>query len=421
MGGLVRILIALALAAAAGTGPRYPRRFATMCILEDDFTEKKKETIAKLCAALVCSLNLWTRPAAPPLVIASGLTPAQRASLVGAGAEVVESPGLPPVAAAGWVGRERVRRYSFHKLHVYDPAIANARTVAFLDLDALAVRNATRLLVDFEPPAALPIDASCGLWHGQATTFSLPSSGAVVERGDAYFNSGVLVLQPDAAVAADLWRLYASGAFAHVDAGVEFETGRPRPSARHLEDPTERSRGPAREGPQGNVRVLLFRLRSTPGPPSRSRTFCRPTTTPPTADVQTRCPTSSTTAATPARGRTRPLTSRASPLSIARRRAARSRPPAARRPPAERAPGGPRRCAPSPSPSPGARAAGPTTARGRRPPARGRRFSRTSGPAPGGGRGGGGPPPPRPGAPSARGRGSPGPRAAAGAARPGRR
>ena len=99
-----------------------------------------------------------------------------RSLLEQAGAEVVESPPLPPWNSSGvlWRGRtcrsaplvcgnitEPPRLENFYRLHLWDPAVVGAAKVAYMDPDTMPIRDVSALLTDFEPPAVLPMGEQC--------------------------------------------------------------------------------------------------------------------------------------------------------------------------------------------------------------------------------------------------------------------
>ena len=71
----------LALAAAD------PTRFAAMCIPPPSLAPKEVEALARRCALHVCSLQLTTAPAEPPLVLVSGLADHHLKMIARAGSE----------------------------------------------------------------------------------------------------------------------------------------------------------------------------------------------------------------------------------------------------------------------------------------------------------------------------------------------
>jgi len=207
-------------------------RFASMCIASKGQDAATTATLARRCAMQVCSLMLTTRPAERPLVLVSGLGDGDVAQLRRAGAETVESPGIPPWNASGpvWAARPPrleaaaapARIYTFHKLHMWDPRFAGETRIAFVDSDALFVRNASALLAVEQVPAAWFMRDACkppnvpwAVWDA-----GIWIDGARVPKAQAYWNSGVVVFDPDAQVHAELWRLYRSGDFASLDPGA---------------------------------------------------------------------------------------------------------------------------------------------------------------------------------------------------------
>ena len=94
-----------------------------------------------MCARFVCSLIHTTRPSQRPLMLVNAaMPPRQRALLVAAGAEVVETPPLPPwnQSAVIWAARptalrayaEPKRIEQFYKLYLWHPAmVGHARRI----------------------------------------------------------------------------------------------------------------------------------------------------------------------------------------------------------------------------------------------------------------------------------------------------
>ena len=124
----------------------------------------------------------------------------------------------PPALAAS---KEPARLYTYHKLHAWDPRVVKgAPRVAFVDADAIYVRNASALL-EIEPPSAFYLRDACRPpnvpWHRWDPGIEI--DGEPVPKARAYWNTGVVVYEPDATVARDLWRLYATGDFASFDPG----------------------------------------------------------------------------------------------------------------------------------------------------------------------------------------------------------
>ena len=122
----------------------------------------------------------------------------------------------PPALAAS---KEPARLYTYHKLHAWDPRVVKgAPRVAFVDADAIYVRNASALL-EIEPPSAFYLRDPCRPpnipWHRWDPGIEI--DGEPVPKARAYWNTGVVVYEPDATVARDLWRLYATGDFASFD------------------------------------------------------------------------------------------------------------------------------------------------------------------------------------------------------------
>ena len=122
----------------------------------------------------------------------------------------------PPALAAS---KEPARLYTYHKLHAWDPRVVKgAPRVAFVDADAIYVRNASALL-EIEPPSAFYLRDACRPpnipWHRWDPGIEI--DGEPVPKARAYWNTGVVVYEPDATVARDLWRLYATGDFASFD------------------------------------------------------------------------------------------------------------------------------------------------------------------------------------------------------------
>ena len=208
-------------------------RFASMCIASEALSAKESEVLARRCALQVCSLMLTTAPAEPPLVMVHGLSERQVKLVERAGAETRASPGLRAWNATGVVWRDRparlealsepARKYTYHKLHMWDPAFVREPHVSFVDSDAVFVRNASALDArDLERPAAWFMRDSCkppnvawDLWDA-----GIYIDGAKVAKQDAYWNTGVVSYEPDAAVAAELWRMYGAGDFAALDPGA---------------------------------------------------------------------------------------------------------------------------------------------------------------------------------------------------------
>ena len=87
-----------------------------------------------------------------------------------------------------------------------------------MDADAIYVRNASALL-EIEPPSAFYLRDACRPpnipWHRWDPGIEI--DGEPVPKARAYWNTGVVVYEPDATVARDLWRLYATGDFASFD------------------------------------------------------------------------------------------------------------------------------------------------------------------------------------------------------------
>jgi len=207
-------------------------RFASMCIASPGLGAKEREALARRCALMVCSLLLTTAPAAKPLVMVSGLDAAQLGLLARAGAETVPSPGIGPWNSSGLVWRRRpaalaaaaepARLYTYHKLRMWDPAFVGARRVAFVDSDAVFVRNGSGLLETVAPPAALYLRDDCKPPNVPWETWDpgIIIDGAAVPKAAAYWNTGVVVYEPDAGVYGDLVAAYRSGDFAALDMGA---------------------------------------------------------------------------------------------------------------------------------------------------------------------------------------------------------
>ena len=111
----------------------------------------------------------------------------------------------PPALAAS---KEPARLYTYHKLHAWDPRVVKgAPRVAFVDADAIYVRNASALL-EIEPPSAFYLRDACRPpnvpWHRWDPGIEI--DGEPVPKARAYWNTGVVVYEPDATVARDLWR-----------------------------------------------------------------------------------------------------------------------------------------------------------------------------------------------------------------------
>ena len=224
-----RVLVWAAALARVVADPRY----ASMCIAGASLSEKDRDGLVRRCALHVCSLLLTTAPAAPPLVLVAGLEQRHLQLLARAGAETVQSPGIAPWNSSGlvWAARPAALRgaaapariYTYHKLHMWDPAVVRgASRVAFVDSDAIYVRNASALLDTAATPAAFflrddckPPNVAWDVWDP-----GIRIDGAVVKKAAAYWNTGVVVYEPDARVHADLWGLYATGDFAALDPGA---------------------------------------------------------------------------------------------------------------------------------------------------------------------------------------------------------
>ena len=221
--------IALDVAAEKPDGKVY----MSMCVATDRQTGQERKALITQCAIHVCSLMLTTmsRGDPRPLMLVSGLTSEEVGILSRAGAEVIESPGLRPWNATGDVWRRRPktmssdaepkRLYTFHKLHAWDPEVTKARRVAWIDSDAVVIRNATSLLQVPQVPAAWPMDDACrpkgipdDLWEQPIYV-----DGERVPKRDIYWNSGVVVFEPSQRDHDELWRHYDLGAFANTDPG----------------------------------------------------------------------------------------------------------------------------------------------------------------------------------------------------------
>ena len=221
--------IALDVAAEKPDGKVY----MSMCVATDRQTGQERKALITQCAIHVCSLMLTTmsRGDPRPLMLVSGLTSEEVGILSRAGAEVIESPGLRPWNATGDVWRRRPktmssdaepkRLYTFHKLHAWDPEVTKARRVAWIDSDAVVIRNATSLLQVPQVPAAWPMDDACrpkgipdDLWEQPIYV-----DGERVPKRDIYWNSGVVVFEPSQRDHDELWRHYDLGAYTNTDPG----------------------------------------------------------------------------------------------------------------------------------------------------------------------------------------------------------
>ena len=94
--------------------------------------------------------------------------------------------------------------------------------MAFVDSDAIFVRNSSALLDLETVPAAFfmrdackPPNVAWDMWDPGVYV-----DGERVKKADAYWNTGVVVYEPSAAVAAELWRMYDAGDFASFDPGA---------------------------------------------------------------------------------------------------------------------------------------------------------------------------------------------------------
>ncbi|KAJ1458137.1 hypothetical protein M885DRAFT_562265 [Pelagophyceae sp. CCMP2097] len=176
-------------------------RFASMCIASKGHAATTA-ALARRCAMQVCSLMLTTR---------SGRSSWSPASATAKSRSCKEQAAAAPA-----------RLYTYHKLHMWDLRFAGEARIAFVDSDALFVRNATALLSVEEVPAAWfmrnackPPNVSWAVWDA-----GIWIDGARVPKAQAYWDSGVVVFDPDAKVHAELWRLYRSGDFASLDPGA---------------------------------------------------------------------------------------------------------------------------------------------------------------------------------------------------------
>ena len=92
---------------------------------------------------------------------------------------------------------------------MWDPAfVGGAARVAFVDSDALFVRNASALS-DIDAPAAFYLRDDCKPPNVDWATWDpgIVIDGATVPKAEAYWNSGVVVYEPDAAIYAELERM----------------------------------------------------------------------------------------------------------------------------------------------------------------------------------------------------------------------
>mmetsp|Transcript_17067 Transcript_17067/g.28550 ORF Transcript_17067/g.28550 Transcript_17067/m.28550 type:complete len:323 (+) Transcript_17067:9-977(+) len=215
-------------------------RFASICIIDDTLEQNGGAIwrVVEMCAMHVCALSLLTSPLHPPLVLVNHIiNSSHRALLEHAGAEVIESPPLPQWNSSGvlWARRscrsaplvcganvtKPPRLGNFYRLHLWDPSIAGARKVAYLDPDTLPIRNASALLSDFEPPAALRLGDKCRTssrkWYEPPGGIFL--DGERIRKNDYYWNAGVVVLSPSTEAYNTLMAMFRSGSYPNADPG----------------------------------------------------------------------------------------------------------------------------------------------------------------------------------------------------------
>ena len=165
-----------------------------------------------MCARFVCSLIHTTRPSQRPLMLVNAaMPPRQRALLVAAGAEVVETPPLPPwnQSAVIWAARptalrayaEPKRIEQFYKLYLWHPAmVGHARRIVYIDPDALVIRSVAHLLDETHQPAPAALHASdrcaaqASIWQPRAGI--AVGDGRVAKKCEYYWNAGVIVFEP---------------------------------------------------------------------------------------------------------------------------------------------------------------------------------------------------------------------------------
>lgn len=186
-----------------------------------------------MCARFVCSLIHTTRPSQRPLMLVNAaMPPRQRALLVAAGAEVVETPPLPPwnQSAVIWAARptalrayaEPKRIEQFYKLYLWHPAmVGHARRIVYIDPDALVIRSVAHLLDETHQPAPAALHASdrcaaqASIWQPRAGI--AVGDGRVAKKCEYYWNAGVIVFEPSRRLFDRMLLVYREGSYPNSD------------------------------------------------------------------------------------------------------------------------------------------------------------------------------------------------------------
>jgi len=181
-------------------------RFVSYCILNDELGKQTGwEHVISMCARMLCSLQLTTRPERPPLLLVNvAVNHAQRQRLRQTGAQLISVPTLGyNLSNLAWrsfqpqvqrhnrevqrrkkAGQRPKRFETFYKFFIW--AIKGPTHLVFVDPDSMIVKNITELLHIYPPFAALNLGVTC---HDDLK-FTTRA------RNWLYFNAGVMVFQP---------------------------------------------------------------------------------------------------------------------------------------------------------------------------------------------------------------------------------